>query len=101
MLIHSLVRYVHALEKMIIMLEDMWKKQQVGFVCPVSSLNNELMSSSVDKGFKFKGIKDLDIIEISVKWNKFYEIMQQKNEENIEKSKGGLEWMTTMVMKSS
>jgi hypothetical protein len=49
------------------------------------------MSSSVDKGFKFKGIKDLDIIEISVKWNKFYEIMQQKNEENIEKSKGGLE----------
>jgi hypothetical protein len=27
--------------------------------------------------------------------------MQQKNEENIEKSKGGLEWMTTMVMKSS
>jgi hypothetical protein len=27
--------------------------------------------------------------------------VQLKNEENIEKSKGGLEWMTTMVMKSS
>ncbi len=101
MLIHSLVRYVHALEKVIIMLEDMWKKQQVGSICPVSSLNDELMLASVDKGFKFKGIKDLDIIEINVKWNKFYEIVQLKNEENIEKSKGGLEWMTTMVMKSS
>jgi hypothetical protein len=49
------------------------------------------MLASVDKGFKFKGIKDLDIIEINVKWNKFYEIVQLKNEENIEKSKGGLE----------
>ncbi len=54
--IHSMVCYAYALEKVIIMLEDMWKKQQVNFICLVSSLNDELMSSSMEKGFTFKGL---------------------------------------------
>ncbi len=75
MLIHFLVRYMHAFDKVIIMLEDMRKKQQIGLVCPISSLNDELMSSSVEKRFKFKGIKDLDATKVDVKWNKFYELV--------------------------
>jgi hypothetical protein len=73
--IHSLVHYMHAFDKVIIMLKDMWKKQQVGLVCPISSLIDELMSSSVEKGFKFKGIRDLDTFEVDVKWSKLYELV--------------------------
>ncbi len=84
--IHSLVFYMHAFDKVIIMMEDMRKKKQIGLICLASSLNDELMPSSVDKGLKFKGIKDLDAIEVSVKWNEFYELVQLEKEENIQES---------------
>jgi hypothetical protein len=54
--IHFVVCYTRAFEKVIIMLEDMQKKQQVGLICIISSLNDELMLSSVEKGFTFKGL---------------------------------------------
>jgi hypothetical protein len=58
---------MHAFDKVIFMLENMQNKQQVGLVCPINSLNDELMPSSVEKGLKFKGIKDLDATKIDVK----------------------------------
>lgn len=74
--IHVLAHQAPLLKKIIIFFEDLQKKQ-VGLICLVNKLNNELVPTSVKKGFKVSNLQDFNMMVVLEKWNKFYELMEQ------------------------
>ncbi len=78
--IHALARWAPLLDKIIIFFENLGKKQ-VGLICPMNKLNNKLVPTSAENGFKVSNIQDFVTMVVFEKWNKFYEFIEQKKEE--------------------
>ncbi len=83
------------LDKIIIFFEDLQKKQ-VGLICLVNKLNNELVPTSVEKGFKVSKLQDFNMMAVLEKWNKSYELMEQE-ERTIRDSQGGSKHTMAML----
>jgi hypothetical protein len=56
--IQNLKVWVHDLDMVIVMLENPWKKQLVGFICSINKINDEFTSMSIKKGFFVKNMED-------------------------------------------
>jgi hypothetical protein len=60
----------------IVMPEDPWKKQLVGFVYSINKISNEFIPTLVKKGLVVKNMKDKTSHDIVVKWNECIKLLK-------------------------
>jgi hypothetical protein len=56
--IHALKVWVHKFGKVVLTLEDPCKKKEVGFICPIYKINDELTLTTLTKGFMVKDMRE-------------------------------------------
>jgi hypothetical protein len=71
------------------------KKQIIGFIYPIDKINEELSLTNVEKGFKFKELKDKIMQDVHDYWDEFVEVHRIEKDESIKDSQRVSEWATT------
>ncbi len=99
--IHALKVWVHELMMVILMFKDPTKKQVFGLVYPIDRINNEFSLTCVEKGFKFKELKDKIMQDIRDHRDELFEVFQIEKDESTRDSQRVSKWALTNFEGSS
>jgi hypothetical protein len=86
--------WIHKLGKVILMLKNACKKQEVGLVYPINKINDELTPMSVEKRFWVNDLKDKFTQDVDC-WNEFYKFFEIEKGEYVQDSQRGLKCTLT------
>jgi hypothetical protein len=72
--------WAHDLDIMVLMLEDLRKKQLVGLVYSINQISDELTPTSIEKCFIISTMEEKTAHDIIVHWNEFVELFKIKKD---------------------
>lgn len=90
--IRALKVWAHKFGKVVLTLEDPCKKKEVGLICPIDKINDELTLTSLTKVFTVKDMREKIEQDNLECWNEFFELMQIDKDKLTQDSQMGFDW---------
>ncbi len=74
--IHDMKVWAHDLDMVVLMLEDLRKKQLAGLICSINQISNELAPMLIEEGFVINTMEEKTAHDIIICWNDFVELFK-------------------------